>query len=82
MADRIGVMHDGRLVQVGTPAEVYERPNSRFVAEFLGAANILPITRADGMRSELSERHDGAHRDAGRADATVAGDPARARASR
>ena len=43
MADRIGVMHDGRLAQVGTPAEVYERPNSRFVAEFLGAANVLPI---------------------------------------
>jgi ABC-type Fe3+/spermidine/putrescine transport system ATPase subunit len=42
MATRIGVMRDGRLAQVGSPAEVYERPNSRFVAEFLGAANILP----------------------------------------
>ena len=42
MATRIGVMRDGRLAQVGTPAEAYERPNSRFVAEFLGAANILP----------------------------------------
>jgi spermidine/putrescine ABC transporter ATP-binding subunit len=42
MATRIGVMQDGRLRQVGTPAEVYERPASRFVAEFLGAANILP----------------------------------------
>jgi spermidine/putrescine ABC transporter ATP-binding subunit len=41
MATRIGVMQDGRLRQVGTPAEVYERPASRFVAEFLGAANIL-----------------------------------------
>ena len=49
MADRIGVMRDGRMVQVGTPAEVYEHPNSRYVAEFLGAANILPaIVRADG----------------------------------
>ena len=46
MADRIGVMHAGRLMQVGTPAEVYERPDTRFVAEFLGAANVLPITRA------------------------------------
>jgi spermidine/putrescine ABC transporter ATP-binding subunit len=54
MATRIGVMRDGRLAQVGTPAEVYERPNSRFVAEFLGAANILPaVVRADGMRLEL-----------------------------
>jgi putrescine transport system ATP-binding protein len=40
-ASRLGVMRDGRLAQVGTPAEVYERPNSRYVAEFLGAANIL-----------------------------------------
>ena len=40
-ANRIGVMHEGRLAQVGTPAEVYERPNTRFVAEFLGAANVL-----------------------------------------
>jgi ABC-type Fe3+/spermidine/putrescine transport system ATPase subunit len=44
MADRLGVMHDGRMLQIGTPAEVYERPNSRYVAEFLGAANILPGT--------------------------------------
>jgi putrescine transport system ATP-binding protein len=54
MAHRIGVMRDGRLAQVGTPGEVYERPNSRFVAEFLGAANILPaVARASGMQLEL-----------------------------
>jgi putrescine transport system ATP-binding protein len=54
MATRIGVMRDGRLAQVGTPADVYERPNSRFVAEFLGAANVLPaVARTDGMRLEL-----------------------------
>ncbi len=51
LADRIGVMQHGRLAQAGTPAEVYERPNSRFVAEFLGAANILPaVAQADGLR--------------------------------
>ena len=44
LATRIGVMQHGRLAQVGTPAEIYERPVSRFVAEFLGAANILPTT--------------------------------------
>ncbi len=44
LATRIGVMRDGRLVQVGTPAELYERPASRFVAGFLGSANILPAT--------------------------------------
>jgi spermidine/putrescine ABC transporter ATP-binding subunit len=48
MADRIGVMHQGRLVQVGTPAEVYEQPRTRFVAEFLGAANVLRIAVRDG----------------------------------
>ena len=42
MADRIGIMRDGRMAQVGTPAELYERPANRFVAGFLGAANILP----------------------------------------
>ena len=53
MADRIGVMHEGRLMQVGTPDAVYERPNTRFVAEFLGAANVLPITVRNG-RIELA----------------------------
>jgi spermidine/putrescine ABC transporter ATP-binding subunit len=54
MADRIGVMHDGRLAQVGTPAEVYERPNTRFVAEFLGAANVLhAMAPTSGMQLEL-----------------------------
>jgi spermidine/putrescine ABC transporter ATP-binding subunit len=47
MASRLGVMRDGRLAQVGTPAEVYERPNSRYVAEFLGAANVLSAVIRD-----------------------------------
>src|SRR5262245_61588780 len=41
MADRIGVMQHGRLAQVGTPGEIYEQPSSRWVAEFIGDANIL-----------------------------------------
>jgi len=49
MADRIGVMHEGRLIQVGTPADVYEHPQTRFVAEFLGAANVLPVAVRDGQ---------------------------------
>jgi len=44
MATRIGLLHQGRLAQVGTPADIYERPASRFVAAFMGAANILPGT--------------------------------------
>jgi spermidine/putrescine ABC transporter ATP-binding subunit len=42
MGTRIGVMREGRLAQIGTPAEIYEAPANRFVAEFLGAANVLP----------------------------------------
>jgi putrescine transport system ATP-binding protein len=52
MADRIGVMRDGRMAQVGTPAELYESPVDRFVAGFLGAANILPCL-VDGVSVAL-----------------------------
>ena len=41
VADRIGVMDRGRLMQVATPAEVYERPNSRWVADFIGEITIV-----------------------------------------
>ncbi|MBM0127190.1 ABC transporter ATP-binding protein [Pimelobacter simplex] len=41
MSDRIAVMRDGALVQVGTPVELYERPASRYTAEFLGESNIF-----------------------------------------
>jgi putative spermidine/putrescine transport system ATP-binding protein len=41
MADRVAVMSQGAVVQLGTPTEVYDTPNTRFVAEFLGTANIF-----------------------------------------
>lgn len=41
MSDRIAVMNKGRLVQVGSPAEVYELPEHRFVAEFMGQSNLI-----------------------------------------
>jgi putrescine transport system ATP-binding protein len=41
LASRIAVMHQGRLVQIGPPAEIYERPASRFVAGFVGAVNLF-----------------------------------------
>lgn len=41
MADRIGVMHDGVLLQVGTPQETYETPATRFVADFIGETNFI-----------------------------------------
>ena len=53
MAGRLAVMNEGRVAQVGTPHEVYERPRSRFVADFIGVANILPL---DGARRWLALR--------------------------
>ncbi len=44
LATRMAVMEQGRLLQVGTPRELYEQPNCRFVADFIGAANIFPGT--------------------------------------
>jgi spermidine/putrescine transport system ATP-binding protein len=44
MADRIAVMNQGQIEQLGTPDELYERPQTRFVAGFLGVSNLLPGT--------------------------------------
>jgi iron(III) transport system ATP-binding protein len=44
MADHIAVMRRGRVVQVGTPRQLYTRPESAFVAEFIGGTNLLPGT--------------------------------------
>ena len=41
MSERIGVMSEGRLLQVGSPREIYERPASRFVADFIGRTNLI-----------------------------------------
>jgi len=43
MSDRIAVMRKGRLEQVGTPEEIYQAPESAFVARFIGAANLIPV---------------------------------------
>jgi len=42
LSDRIAIMNKGRLAQLGTPEEIYERPRSKFVADFIGLANFLP----------------------------------------
>jgi len=41
MSDRIAIMRSGRIEQVGTPSEIYERPRSRYIAEFMGSSNFL-----------------------------------------
>jgi iron(III) transport system ATP-binding protein len=42
LSSRIAVMRDGEIAQLGTPREIYERPSSQFVAEFIGTSNFLP----------------------------------------
>jgi spermidine/putrescine ABC transporter ATP-binding subunit len=47
MSDRVAVMHEGLIAQVGTPEDLYDRPCSRFVASFIGETNFLPsVVRA------------------------------------
>ncbi|MQT14964.1 ABC transporter ATP-binding protein [Segnochrobactrum spirostomi] len=62
MADRIAVLERGRLVQVAAPHEIYERPATRFVADFIGVMNFIPgsfgesgLKAADGSRFHADE---------------------------
>ncbi len=56
MSDRLAVLHRGRLAQVGTPRELYDRPNSTVVASFLGTANLLKTPDADSIVMLRPER--------------------------
>ena len=42
MADRVAVFNSGKIMQVGTPEDIYRRPQTRFVADFVGSSNVLP----------------------------------------
>ncbi|MFK0095773.1 ABC transporter ATP-binding protein [Pseudomonas sp. NPDC090592] len=48
MSDRIAVMSQGRIQQVDTPENLYERPANRFIAEFVGESSFLPVSMRDG----------------------------------
>jgi spermidine/putrescine transport system ATP-binding protein len=53
-SDRLAVMRGGRIIQLGTPEEVYETPKNSYVAQFLGAANLITAEReADGIRTPI-----------------------------
>jgi iron(III) transport system ATP-binding protein len=54
-SDRIAVLDHGRLVQVGKPGEIFDRPKTRFVAEFVGKANILTGSYKDNGWLQLSD---------------------------
>jgi spermidine/putrescine transport system ATP-binding protein len=55
MSDRIAVMNEGRVLQLGAPGEIYERPRTRFVADFIGQTNFLEVDviGADGAMVEV-----------------------------
>jgi len=77
VSDRIVVMEKGLVMQVGTPFEVYSRPNCKFVADFIGKVNLFPVTAlAVGDDSRVRDPR-GIEIPAGSADAEVkAGDDA------
>jgi spermidine/putrescine transport system ATP-binding protein len=69
MSDRIAVMSDGRVEQLGTPREVYEQPASAFVADFVGTVNVLEL---DGGTVSVRPERIRIVRDRGRLDGVVA----------
>ena len=54
MSDRIGVMNEGRLLQVGRSEQIYEHPTSRFVADFIGDINLIDVTMNGSDRARLA----------------------------
>jgi spermidine/putrescine transport system ATP-binding protein len=55
MSDRIGVMRTGKLVQVGSPQEIYSAPQTKFVSEFIGDVNIIGVTANGGAGVHAAE---------------------------
>ena len=69
MSDRVAVIDRGQLRQVGTPREIYDHPNNRFIADFIGESNFLDVTVRDGKAyfrdmplNVLAPLRDGSHR--------------------
>ncbi|MGE0238249.1 MAG: ABC transporter ATP-binding protein [Parvibaculaceae bacterium] len=59
MADRVAIFNQGKIVQVGAPQDIYERPRTRFVADFVGSSNVLPpdfVARTGGPARWMSLR--------------------------
>jgi spermidine/putrescine transport system ATP-binding protein len=55
MSDRLAVMSNGRIVQIGSPAEVYEDPSTAYVADFLGVSNLMTAYGEGGGRVRLGD---------------------------
>ena len=54
MSDRIVVMNEGRVEQIGTPLEIYNQPSSRFVASFVGTLTVLPAKIVNAAKGTLT----------------------------
>ncbi|MBN1680931.1 MAG: ABC transporter ATP-binding protein [Anaerolineae bacterium] len=54
LSDRVVVMNEGKIAQLGAPEEIYRHPQSRFVADFIGRANFLPVT-VDSVTGERAD---------------------------
>ena len=59
LSDRIAVMHKGRIVQIGTPHQIYQQPGNVFVATFVGRSNLLrgALLEYDAQRPQRADRH-------------------------
>ena len=59
MSDRIAVFNHGRIEQIGSPTDIYDRPATRFVAEFIGETNLLDgvVEKRDGSRAVIATPH-------------------------
>jgi ABC-type Fe3+/spermidine/putrescine transport system ATPase subunit len=55
LADRIAVIRDGKIVQLGRPDEIYREPATRYVADFVGTSNLLPTTRLPVDETQLPQ---------------------------
>ena len=55
MSDRIAVMRDGKVVQLGDPLAIYRQPNTRFVAEFMGEVDLIRLERGPRGKWQLPE---------------------------
>jgi ABC-type Fe3+/spermidine/putrescine transport system ATPase subunit len=56
LSDRIAVMKDGRVEQIGTPTEIYDHPRTRYIATFTGVENLLPALRLGDGAVEIAGR--------------------------
>ena len=75
MSDRMAVFNEGRVQQLGTPQEVYDRPQKPFVADFVGSSNVLPpemVERLTGKAARASLRPESIRMGSGGVSGTVA----------